>query len=334
MGQLRKRGDIWWIRYYRDGRRYEESARTDEWEKARDLLRTREGAIAGGAAITAKVGQVKFEDAAKDLITDYTVNGKRTVVDLTRRLDERLTPWFRGRRLGTITTADVRAYIAHRQKEGAANASINLELANLKRLFTLAIQSGRLLHRPYIPMLREDNVRKGFFEREQFDAVRRHLKPPLDHAVTLAYYTGWRTASEILTLQWHQIDRAAGVIRLEPGTTKNREGRTFQYRELRGGEGGYRGAMGAPRGAGSEAHPCPSCVLPRRRAGDSELLHAVGSGLHGRWLPGPDSARHAPHGGPKPQPGRCPRNRRDEDYRTQDAERVRSLRHHQRRGFG
>ena len=39
-------------------------------------------------------------------------------------------------------------------------------------------------------------------------------------------------ASEILTLQWHQIDRAAGVIRLEPGTTKNREGRTFQYREL------------------------------------------------------------------------------------------------------
>ena len=39
-------------------------------------------------------------------------------------------------------------------------------------------------------------------------------------------------ASEILTLQWHQIDRTAGVIRLEPGTTKNREGRTFQYREL------------------------------------------------------------------------------------------------------
>ena len=39
-------------------------------------------------------------------------------------------------------------------------------------------------------------------------------------------------ASEILTLEWHQIDRSAGVIRLEPGTTKNREGRTFQYRDL------------------------------------------------------------------------------------------------------
>lgn len=36
MGQLRKRGDVWWIRYYRNGRRFEESARTDKKEVARD----------------------------------------------------------------------------------------------------------------------------------------------------------------------------------------------------------------------------------------------------------------------------------------------------------
>jgi integrase len=99
-------------------------------------------------------------------------------------------------------------------------------------IFTLAMQAGQVLQRPYIPMLKEDNIRTGFFEREQFDAVRRHLQAPLDHAVTLGYYTGWRMASEILTLQWPQIDRAAGVIRLEPGTTKNTEGRTFQYLDL------------------------------------------------------------------------------------------------------
>jgi integrase len=79
------------------------------------------------------------------------------------------------------------------------------------------------LQRPYIPSLKEDNVRKGFFEREQFDAVRRHLNIPLGDAVTLAYYTGWRMASEILPLEWHQIDGKAGVIRLEPGATKNLE---------------------------------------------------------------------------------------------------------------
>jgi integrase len=50
--------------------------------------------------------------------------------------------------------------------------------------------------------------------------------------VTLVYYTGWRINSELLPLEWHQVDRAAGVIRLEPGTTKNRDGRVFKYAEV------------------------------------------------------------------------------------------------------
>ena len=55
---------------------------------------------------------------------------------------------------------------------GASNAEINRELAALKRMYTLAMQAGKLLHRPHIPMLDERNVRQGFFEREQFEAVR------------------------------------------------------------------------------------------------------------------------------------------------------------------
>ena len=99
MGQIRKRGDIWWIRYYRNGHRYEESARTESWEEARDLLRKREGAIAGGAAVSPKIGRIRFEEAAQDLETDYQINGKRTLGDLKRRIADHLIPWFRGRRL-------------------------------------------------------------------------------------------------------------------------------------------------------------------------------------------------------------------------------------------
>lgn len=232
MGQIRKRGGVYWIRYYRDGRRYEESAKTDKWETARDILRDREGDIAKGLPVSAAIGRVRFEDASKDLIADYKANGKRTLRDLERRIDDHLGPWFKGRRLSSITTSDVRAYIGHRQKQGAANASINLELANLKRMFTLAIQARKLLQRPYIPMLKEDNIRKGFFDRAHFDGVVARLPAPLDAAVTLAYYSGWRMRSEILTLEWRQVDRKAGVIRLEPGTTKNREGRQFKYAEI------------------------------------------------------------------------------------------------------
>jgi integrase len=84
--------------------------------------------------------------------------------------------------------------------------------------------------RPYIPMLEENNVRSGFFEREQFESVRRHLPEELRAVITFAYFTGWRINSEILTLEWSHVDLKAGAVRLNPGTTKNKEGRLFPFK--------------------------------------------------------------------------------------------------------
>jgi hypothetical protein len=67
-------------------------------------------------------------------------------------LAKHLTPFFGHRRLITITTADVRAFTARRQAAGASNAEINRELILLKRLCTLAMQAGKLMVRPYIPL--------------------------------------------------------------------------------------------------------------------------------------------------------------------------------------
>lgn len=39
MGQFRKRGAVYWIRYYSGGRRIEESAGTNKYDEARELLR-------------------------------------------------------------------------------------------------------------------------------------------------------------------------------------------------------------------------------------------------------------------------------------------------------
>jgi len=76
--------------------------------------------------------------------------------------------------------------------------------------------------------LREDNTRTGFFEWDQFEAVRRYLPEPIRPVVSFAYITGWRVASEILPLQWRQIDFRSGEVRLDSGTTKNRDGRVFK----------------------------------------------------------------------------------------------------------
>jgi integrase len=73
--------------------------------------------------------------------------------------------------------------------------------------------------------LKEARPRQGFFEREQYQAVRRHLSEDLQVAVAIAYAFGWRTQSEVLTLERRQLDLEAGTLRLEPGTTKNDDGR-------------------------------------------------------------------------------------------------------------
>jgi integrase len=48
-----------------------------------------------------------------------------------------------------------------------------------------------------------------------------------------AYFTGWRVRSELLPLTWAHVDTNAQILRLDAGTTKNSEGRTFPYGALR-----------------------------------------------------------------------------------------------------
>src|SRR5439155_428132 len=140
-----------------------------------------------------------------------------------------LEPFFRRRRMATIATADVRRYVARRQEEGAKNATINRELSLLKRAFALAIADGTLASRPHIPLLREDNVRRGFFEADEFEAVRRRLSPDLADFVSFLYATGWRLCSEAARLRWTNVAFDVGEVRLDPGTTKTGEGRVFPF---------------------------------------------------------------------------------------------------------
>lgn len=200
--------------------------------------------------MTPKVGRLRFEEAVGDVLTDYLVNGTRSYVVAKRRIERHLTPFFGGRRMASTTTTDVRKYIAQRQatpirlkpleRGGASrerqvsNGESNRELTLLKRAFSLAIQAGKLLTKPYIPLLKEQNTRTGFFEREQFEEMCRHLPAALQPMVQFAYVTGWRIPSEVLTLQWRQVDLVAGEVTLDPGTTKNDEARVFPLtQELR-----------------------------------------------------------------------------------------------------
>ena len=220
----------WWIKYYQNGRAMRESTGNTKETVARRILRSRGATSRRAFRSCPQMGKITFDDAAEDLLNDYQTNGKKTYDHAARRIDLHLKPVFTGKRLLSISIAHIRAYAAARKTAGASNATINRELALLKRMFSLAVKDGKLHGRPYVPMLREDNTRKGFFEAEQFESVRAHLPEPLRPVVTFAYLTGWRMKSEILPLEWRQVDWQGRAVRLDPAPRKIARGAHIRLR--------------------------------------------------------------------------------------------------------
>ena len=223
----KKESSVYWVKYYRNGIPIRESTGTAVFNEAKSFLNRREGDVAKGVPITPKMGRVKFTEIAEDIVNDYKVNGRRSTRDLEARLRLHILPFFGEARASALSAVNFRKYIDFRQEKGAKNAEINRELAAIKRTYTLAVQAGRIFQKPYIPMLKENNVRIGFFEREQFESIRSNLSEDLAPMITFAYITGWRTYSEVMPLKWAQVDFEAGRVRLEPGITKNDDGREF-----------------------------------------------------------------------------------------------------------
>src|SRR2546430_17737257 len=118
--------------------------------------------------LTPSVPRLTFCAAVRDVLDDYRINRKRSLVDVERHVRLHLAPFFSGRRMAAITTTDIRGYVIRRQDEGARNATINRELSVLKRAFMLAIAAGAPPARPPLPPLPEDTERRGRFDPAAF----------------------------------------------------------------------------------------------------------------------------------------------------------------------
>jgi hypothetical protein len=170
---------------------------------------------------------------AEMIINDYKVNGRRSLGRIEECLahitgSDKATGFFGKRYKAAHVTDDrIGAYVAHRKDEKAKNATINRELACLRRMFRLGTKARKVVFRPEITLLVENNVRKGFLQPDQVREVVAYLDTDVAPVVEVASITGWRLASEILTRQWHHVDFKGGWLRLEPGETKENEPRMF-----------------------------------------------------------------------------------------------------------
>jgi len=268
MGNIYERGNVWWIKYYRNGKPYRESSKSEKKVDAKRLLKRREGEIAEGKIPGIYFDRVRFDELADEFLFSYQINEKKSF-SAAKNSVRHLREYFGGMRVNQISTPLIQVYIEYRSmdlvklgnlikeghgdmevseilqvspnnvsrarrsrddtsraKHGASKASINRELSALKRMLNLGAQQTppKVERVPHIPMLRENNIRKGFFEHHEFLALRESLPEFFRGLATFAYRTGWRF-SEIANLTWRQVDLEQGIARLEVGETKNGEGR-------------------------------------------------------------------------------------------------------------
>lgn len=224
---LRKGSPMWWIKYHRHGRPFRESTHTTDSRKAGNMLKARLAEINQGTFMGPQLERTKVDELAVMFVRDYRINSRKSLVDAETRWNRHLKPFFGGMRTVDVTSEQLARYVDKRQQEEAANATINRELAALKRMFRLGQQSTppKVVRAPKFPKLAENNIRKGFLEDGQYRKLIEY-RPELwfRSLVECGRTYGWRV-SELLSMRVNQLDVAQRVIRLEPGTTKNRDSR-------------------------------------------------------------------------------------------------------------
>lgn len=232
-GSVYPRGQIWWIKFYHRRRPIRESSHSADREVAERLLKRRMGEVATGEFMGVAPERVKLQELFADMQRDYVLHEHHSLVQLLSRFKHlaRLAQL----RAADLTSQHVEQYVLRRLREEASNATINRELQALKRALTLALRCDppKIARAPYIHLLHENNVRKGFLDDKQYLELRNELPDYMKPIFVVAYHVGNRLG-ELRHLRWEQVDLKRNQIRLNPGETKNKEGRVLPiYGEMR-----------------------------------------------------------------------------------------------------
>ena len=219
----RKDSPYWWIDVVLpDGRRVCESTRIRNVEGASEYL-VRLKAKAYEASRQGHQLDRTWQEAAVRYVRESKDNSNHE--DIRAHL-RKLDPFLAGKRLRDINMDALWPFIYDRRdNDRVANATINRALEVVRRILHLARDEWGWLERfPKVRLLREPKRRVRFLTREEADRLLAALPSHLRPVVQFGLSTGCRMR-EILRLAWSRVDLKRRVAWLDPGTTKNGEGR-------------------------------------------------------------------------------------------------------------
>jgi len=234
---------FWWISYQLNGKTNRESSGELTKTAAAGKLKARLLAIGNGNFLGPRIEKITVDELYEDLVQDYRINGQ--AVEWAESVwNVHLKDFFSGMRAANLGSNQIAAYVEKRRKENTAPATVNRELALLRRAFSIAFDAEpQKVSR--IPKFRrfitseKGNERRGFVEEPQYRKLMDAAGPLwLRGLMAIAYNFGFRRG-ELLgnpkkgtePMRCSQVDLLAGTVTLYSGETKNDEGRTVALTE-------------------------------------------------------------------------------------------------------
>lgn len=223
---LVKRGDVWWMSFTYQGRQVRKSTGTSDKRLADAVLsKVKVQIVEGRFFETCEEKSRTFGELMSRFETEHVP--KKASQRSYKGYVKRLRDFFGDRVLAEITPKVIVAYKNVRLTAGKAPATVNRELAIMKKAFNLAVREWEWCRdNPVlrVSMERERNQRDRWLTEEEEDRLLQACGPWLRDLVLVALHTGMRMG-EILDLAWRGVDfqrRTITVFR-----SKNGERRTI-----------------------------------------------------------------------------------------------------------
>ena len=174
-------------------------------------------------------GHVGYDDLRELILRDYRTKKRKSIRSLEQSRLFNLDKFFAGMPIKKIDTVAVDLY-EDRRLAVAARATVNNELAALKRMFKLGIAKQLIGHgaEPTIKISDPENARAGFVDPGEFALLAAALPAHLAPLIQWLYATSWRVG-EARALTWADVDFAEGLATIDASRVKNKEGKMFPF---------------------------------------------------------------------------------------------------------
>lgn len=223
-GTIFKRGRIWYIALWVDGKQIQKSSGSTNFQDAKKIRDQLLGKKVRGEIAASKASNVTCGELLDDLLSHYESGNARPMTARVFRwcIEANLRPYFGNLRAASLSTEKLKQYREKRKTDGVTETTCNRELSILRIALNLGRKCtpAKVVTMPYFPMVHENNVRQGFLSDQQYAKVRDALPDHIKPLFVTAYHTGVRLG-ELLAWDWDQVDWKQSFITLKASETKN-----------------------------------------------------------------------------------------------------------------